>query len=252
MAIAFTWLPQWPAAFAKLGWIAGSAEEYMPIGALGIFAIPFAAWYARRIERRSFGEPSVLKQLTSFKAAPAWYLGALLLPGAVLFVGMALYSLSGSDLPWLYLPQAPPAVVAMVLGSISEEIGWRGYALPRLQARHGALEASVMIGVVWAVWHSMMFAAVGLPLQSYPLMIPFFIAGSILFTWLYNRPGGGLPLAVLAHMGCHLNNSHQSMPGEQTPFVVHTVGMCLVAALLVLSKREEWLAPSAPSQPAGS
>jgi membrane protease YdiL (CAAX protease family) len=157
---------------------------------------------------------------------------------------MALYSLSGSDLPWLYLPQAPPAVVAMVLGSISEEIGWRGYALPRLQARHGALKASVIIALVWTVWHAMMFAAVGIQLDTYALMIPYFIAGSIVFTWLYNRTGGSLPALVLAHMGFHLSNTHQSLPAEATPLIMQTVGLCVFAAVLVLFKRGEWLKPA--------
>lgn len=84
---------------------------------------------------------------------------------------------------------------------MGEEIGWRGYALPRSQSRLSALAASIALGMIWGVWH--------LPLaltRGHPISEEFFgwfllgiIADAVLFTWLYNSTGGSLLLVVVFH-----------------------------------------------------
>jgi membrane protease YdiL (CAAX protease family) len=84
---------------------------------------------------------------------------------------------------------------------MGEELGWRGYALPRLQARETALRASVVLGVVWATWHLPLFLTPGDPLASEPLLgwVTDIVAYAVLFTWLFNNTGGSLFLALLFH-----------------------------------------------------
>ena len=84
-----------------------------------------------------------------------------------------------------------------------EETGWRGFVLPRLQERHSALAASLLIATVWMLWHVPAF----LYLPSYtgmdPLVIPMFFfgvaCGSVLFTWIYNGTGGSIFAVAMWH-----------------------------------------------------
>lgn len=85
---------------------------------------------------------------------------------------------------------------------LSEEIGWRRYALPHLQSRLSALNASLILGVVWALWHIGSFLVPGtyhhtLPLGWYVLDC---VATTIIMTWLYNSTKGSLIAVVLFHV----------------------------------------------------
>ena len=79
-----------------------------------------------------------------------------------------------------------------------EEIGWRGYALPRLQNRYQALYSALVLGLVWAVWHIAIYVT-----RMNPVVFAWYIVGviakSVLITWAYNGSQGSLLLAALYH-----------------------------------------------------
>ena len=84
-------------------------------------------------------------------------------------------------------------------GPLGEEPGWRGYALPRLEARFGAVRASLLLGILWAGWHLPLFLIDGwgsLPLWSYILVL----AGlSIIMTWAVNVARFSVVTAIVMH-----------------------------------------------------
>ncbi len=81
-----------------------------------------------------------------------------------------------------------------------EEIGWRGYILPRLQARHSALVASLVVGLLWSTWHLPKFWGTGANHgRSFIWYMLFSLAASVLYTWLYNNTHGSLLLVTLFH-----------------------------------------------------
>ena len=55
------------------------------------------------------------------------------------------------------------------------------------------------------------------------VLLPFFIGGSVFFSWLWHRGGRVLPIVVVAHVGAHLNNSHLALPDDVLPAVAHTI-----------------------------
>jgi len=99
-------------------------------------------------------------------------------------------------------PVAAVFAINMVFGTLfgggQEEFGWRGFALPRLQARYDALTASVVVGVAWALWHVPMFVFDVYQLSPLPYAVGV-VAFSIVLTWLYNSSRGCVPAMVLAH-----------------------------------------------------
>jgi hypothetical protein len=103
----------------------------------------------------------------------------------------------------LFLTQMGSFLPLLILGPLSEEIGWRGYALPRLQTRWNALTSSVIIGVVWGLWHLPLFMMVGT--SQHELGIPFIgfllimSANSLFYTWLYDNTQQSLWSAILLH-----------------------------------------------------
>lgn len=148
----------------------------------------------------------LLGRLTRWRVRGRWYAVALLLPGLV--VGAALVIDAGvfdvsTPLPTLeLLPLFVGSILAnMLIGGGLEEIGWRGFALPRLQASYSALTASLAIGVVWVAWHAPLFVVPG-AIQAELAPLPFLVQGialAVLFTWLYNSTRGSLLLVVLLH-----------------------------------------------------
>ena len=93
------------------------------------------------------------------------------------------------------------SVYMLITVALGEEVGWRGYALPALQARYSALLASVILGVMWALWHLPLFFDPDTIYGNLPfvvqlaLQVPF----AILLTWVYNSTGGSVLMVMLLH-----------------------------------------------------
>jgi len=98
-------------------------------------------------------------------------------------------------------PVLLPVFITMLLSNVWEEIGWRGFALPKLQKIYHPLFASLILGAIWAIWHLPLFFAEGSP-QAQMGMIYFFLATlgySILYSWIYNGSKESLFMIWLLH-----------------------------------------------------
>lgn len=109
----------------------------------------------------------------------------------------------------LFLLFSPIVFITTIFvgGPIAEELGWRGYAQPRLQTKMGEGLAGLLIGFIWSLWHIPLFiyfpsATGNLPIEFYIPLISLF---GILFAWLYNRTGGSVFLCILLHAGINFS-----------------------------------------------
>jgi membrane protease YdiL (CAAX protease family) len=187
--------------------------------------------------------------LLRWRAPVEAYLVPLVLPGVLLSALLLLLNAAGRQGEVTFFPNAPRIVLAVVI-SVAEEVGWRGFALPRLQKQMSPVAASGIIGILWMLWHIPMFVGAGVPLSLLVVMSLLFLGGSFLFTWAFNRAGGALPVAVVAHLGTHLNNSHLALPADVLPLVVHAiVYAALGLALLRVHSPPRWQLDGAPRNP---
>jgi membrane protease YdiL (CAAX protease family) len=99
----------------------------------------------------------------------------------------------------------------LIVSGFSEELGWRGYALDRLQRRRGALAASLILGLVHAFWHLPLFFIPGITQGEMGLFSPgalvFLagtVAGAVVFTWVYNNTLRSILAAILVHFMVNL------------------------------------------------
>jgi membrane protease YdiL (CAAX protease family) len=111
----------------------------------------------------------------------------------------------------------PFAIAISTPVQAGEEIGWRGFALPRLARRIGLRLASVVLGVIWALWHLPLFYARGADTyhQSFPLYAASVTAISVAMAWLLAKTRGSLLLVMLMHAA--VNNTKDIVPSAGTP-----------------------------------
>ncbi len=168
----------------------------------------------------------------------SWYAIALSLPVTMTYLAIGLYVLLGNGVrdPAPAGQLLPMALEAIFLGAMGEELGWRGTALPRLQARWNALVSSLILGLLWGLYHLPSFFLSGLPLQDMPL-IPFMLVAlglTILISWTYNRTGGSLVPVFLYH--CAFNFAGNATGANGVPALLWLLaGVCGIAALAVIA-----------------
>lgn len=148
---------------------------------------------------------TILASMVKWRVRPIWYLVAVGLPFGTQLASILINPFLGSAEPsWGNIPAfsevAPMiALYAVFSGPLGEEPGWRGFATPHFLGRRPALAGSLILGVIWAIWHLPLGLLGDLSLYS---TINVVLAG-IVFTWLYQNTGSVL-LAILMHV------SHQN------------------------------------------
>jgi membrane protease YdiL (CAAX protease family) len=249
IALGICWLALAPAALAALGAIPGRPDAYMGGALLAVFSPTIAAIVSARREGGSPAVRAIFRGLRVGRAGPLWLVLALVLPGALYVVARAAYGLVAVDGgPFFYGPTRPDHFGAILFVPIFEEIGWRGYALPRLVARHGAYRATAILGVLWALWHVPMFVSIGMSAVDTGLELLLIACGNVVYTWIFRRAGGSLLAAWLLHLGAHIDNPLRMLPGSSMPLYLLLAAFLLLAiAVLVLDRRAfEGTTPHAP------
>lgn len=190
------------------------------------------------------GLGALVRRLVKANVAAGWYAFALLYIVSVKLLVAVLIRVQSGDWP-RFGDDALPLMLAATIGTtllggqVGEELGWRGYALPRLADRFGLALASLVLGVIWAAWHLPLFFilsgdTVG---QSFPFYLLQVTAVSVTIAWLYMKTGGSLLLTMLLHAA--VNNTKDivpsAVPGATNVWALHAtpVGSLTLALLWI-------------------
>lgn len=200
-----------------------------------------AALLVTAITQGKAGVKRLLRKFTLWRVGWGWYAVALLLPPALALISAYLNMLWGAPLPTLALFGSGSSLFFTFMlrlinpwdGPLMEELGWRGFALPRLQERYSPLTANLILAGVVMIWHLRYVFSGDLP----PLALIGTLAATILFGWLYNNTRGSLLLAFLFHAADGVFNPNYSAIDSTHYLWLHVATWCVVALGVVIYNR---------------
>jgi uncharacterized protein len=195
-------------------WLIGAQSrlqlvEGLPITTLMVFCPLIAASVLVYRENGLAGVTALLERAFDYSRirAMVWYLPIVLLNPTVMIISYGVMRWPGMPLPAPEVSVVTALIMFVVLFifAVGEEAGWMGYAIDPMQERWNALQASLLLGLVWAVWHFVPLLQLG--------RSPFWIAGwsvstlalRILIVWLYNNTGSSVFAAILFHTMSNLS-----------------------------------------------
>lgn len=184
-------------------WLAGGTKLPLPVklpfSALTAFVPAVAALI---LSWRAEGSDGIKRLLQMPQANKICSVPVLILAPFIYMLSFLLMRLVGLPLPetiqisFLWLPIF--SVIYLITGA-GEELGWSGYAAPPMQERYGVLRAGLLLGIIWALWHSIAFVQTGSPLEWVVWQSLKTIAMRIIIIWIYNRTGKNVLAAIVYH-----------------------------------------------------
>jgi len=189
--------------------------------------------------------PGIRKQFSTLlkpRGPVLWYVVSLATFPLVLLAGAEITHIVGGTVVFRNLGFGSAVILPLLFflegflasGGVNEESGWRGFALPRLQARHSVLTAAVIVWFFWALWHLPYDIGLRTPVGQIIINRLFFnLLASIIFTWAYNRSRGSILAPALFHAA--MNTS-----GTFLPVTLFAVALLVVVALFATVVDRMW------------
>jgi membrane protease YdiL (CAAX protease family) len=205
LAVLLGLAPSLPAAAGLI------PPAFMQLGAL---SASLAGIILAAIEGRKAGVKELLRRALIWRVGLGWWVFVLFFPALLAVVTLYSARLFGApSVDWSAFPPISNLLSMLLLLTIfagfGEEFGWRGFALPRLQKRYSALVSSLIVGVLWWLWHTPMFFIKGmgqyLMAQEFGFLPAFLgygvfvISSAVTFAWLFNNTRGSVLIAAFYH-----------------------------------------------------
>jgi membrane protease YdiL (CAAX protease family) len=195
------------------------------------------------------GLREVLARLLTWRVGGRWYAVAVLTaPFLVMAVSLALSLLSPEFFPAVFITNDKPLLLsglaAGLIVGIFEELGWTGFAIPRMRRRYGVLSTGLLVGVLWGAWHFIMFWEPGSFSGALPLAVllvklfSWLPAYRVLMVWVYDRTGS-LLVAMLMHGSLTATQLIMPLPGSEmsllTSILAWAAALWIVVAMIAVA-----------------
>jgi membrane protease YdiL (CAAX protease family) len=232
-------------AFA-LTWVTVPMGSFMAAGPL------IAALAVLGIVEGPAGIRNLGRRMIQWRVGWHWYAAAVLVPLSVAFAAGGVNVVFGASDAAIARLEASAILLAFALhmvvpvfAPLGEEPGWRGFALPRLQAAHSPLVATLILGVIVALWHAPLMLITTEHFD--PAMLLGTVGVNFFYTWLFNHTGGSVFMTMVAHAadgavaGTLLANQGGFHGNDGSRYaLLYSAAWCVVALTLVLFDRRSW------------
>ena len=198
------------------------------------------------------GLAELFGRLGRARAPLIWYAVVLLLIPALWLAAAGIPALLG--LATITFVFSGLTVLGGLGAGLLEELGWRGFALPRMQARRPAFTASLLLGALWTSWHLPLTIAMGLPLTvvgviRFLFSLLMLTTWAVLFTWVYNNTNSSLFLMVLLHAVAYITGS-TVQPSNWIGSALLLILTWATVTLIVTTAGAAWLSRNSSMAPA--
>jgi uncharacterized protein len=204
LAFGISWLGMISIVLSSRGIAPFDSPYFQFLSIFYVVGPALAAVIVSQVAHGKTGIRDLLKGLIRWRVGLIWYIVAVLSPVVLLTVAQVVTKLLGLPVT-IAMPQVnlSPYVIfgfgVSFFANTCEEIGWRGFALPRLQKRYNALLATLIVGTLWGLWHLPLIFLAG-SMSEYPFL--WFISimtDAFIYTWIYNSTKGSILLVALFH-----------------------------------------------------
>lgn len=213
ITFVFTWLFWLPDSLGKRGVLNNTI--WTNLGFLGAFGPMVSALFLIYLDRGLEGIKKMFRKGMIYSFKKKWWIVIFFLFPLLIFIAFIgsitvdsfIPSSEAKGLYW-FLPLIFFSVL-FIGGPLTEEIGWRGYALPHLQAKYSPFISTLILGFIWSIWHLPQFIVppekTGMfyvtPIWSFVLTV---IAANIIYTWVFNHTNGSILAVILLHTQMNL------------------------------------------------
>jgi len=193
-------------AYLLTWWIYPLLKFSPLLGIFGLFGPALAAIIMAAVTAGKAGVKALLHRVVLWRVGLPWYVIALGLPTVLSLATATLAYLIGVA-EFIRVGALAPIELVLFVFVVGEELGWRGYALPQLLQKRSLLTASLILGVLWGLWHVPTFLVPGTPQYGLPLtaFVLLTVEYSILMTWVFVHTFGSVLIATLFHGAINLS-----------------------------------------------